>query len=216
LFSLFYCRKKFFATLLIIICLIILCWRILISLKYGINEFVETRTYHGTDTRIDSIIFGCLSSVMLNLDQKNRLFKIIEHRIAFFLALGAILCSFFLFSIFKFSFFRTTISYSIQGLSLFILVPNILFSQKNSALRRLLSSSILSYIGKLSYGIYLYHWICLQTATVYYQQYSLYWYLVIILGTTITSICSYEFIEKRISTLRKKFGSNVKDIKAIK
>ncbi|HPI00323.1 MAG TPA: acyltransferase [Chitinophagaceae bacterium] len=216
LFSLFYRRKKAFVILLIIICIIVLFWRTFISLRYGIGEFVETRTYHGTDTRIDSIIFGCLSSVILNVDRKNRMLKIIEHRMVVFIALGALLCSFLLFSIFKISLFRTTVSYSIQGLSLFVLIPNILFSKKTASLRNFLNASIFSYIGKLSYGIYLYHWVCLQATTIYYKQYSLCWYVVAILATTITSICSYEFIEKKISKLRKQFGSNVKDGGVIK
>jgi len=56
-------RPRTIGTLLGIACLVVLAWRI--HLVHS-PDFVSDRTYYASDTRIDSIIYGCILAVVMN------------------------------------------------------------------------------------------------------------------------------------------------------
>lgn len=89
----------------------------------------------------------------------------------------------------------------IQAIGISTLLVWIFFNQNNSLIR-LLEFKPLSYIGKISYGLYVYHGIFIGTGPglLFIQQYPLNVFL-----TVGVAILSYEFYEKPILKLKDKF-----------
>jgi hypothetical protein len=56
-------QPRTIATLLGIGCLVILVWRIYLVQS---SDFVINRAYYASDTRIDSIIYGCILAIAIN------------------------------------------------------------------------------------------------------------------------------------------------------
>lgn len=69
-----------------------------------------------------------------------------------------------------------------------------------------LENKMLNYLGKISYGIYMYHMIAIMIAFYLYQQRYLNYftvYLSTIILTILFSVISYEFIEKKFLNLKR-------------
>lgn len=131
-------------------CLAVLAWRLLLVYALGAPK---DRTYVATDTRMDSILFGCLLAVYGNpmLDPTR-----ISRRwwLAFWLPCGLVgLAVSFLVTDRQ---FQETFRYSLQGLSLFpLFVVAIRYPQWG--VMRLLNVRWMRYVGLLSYSLYLVH-----------------------------------------------------------
>ncbi len=131
-------------------CLLIFAWRCV--LVYGLHSSVD-RTYVASDTRFDSILFGCALAVNGNpvLDAQqgsNALWKCV------LLPLGVcgLLASFLI----REPNFRETLRYSLQGASLLpIFVCAMRFP--DWGFMRVLNYRPIAYVGVLSYSLYLIH-----------------------------------------------------------
>ncbi len=118
------------------------------------------RTYLGSDTRFDSILFGCILAVYGNpaLDPSaiaERLWKYL------LLPLGVVglLVSF----LFRAPEFRETLRYSLQGVSLLpVFVCAIRYP--GWGVMRMLNTRPMAFIGVLSYSLYLVHQVVLASA----------------------------------------------------
>jgi peptidoglycan/LPS O-acetylase OafA/YrhL/glycosyltransferase involved in cell wall biosynthesis len=131
-------------------CAVVLAWRlVLVTLLHADKD----RTYVATDTRVDSIVFGCALAVFGNpvLDStrvSDRTWKFI------LVPLGAagLLISFLV----RDPGFQETFRYSLQGLSLLpLFVVAIRFP--NWAMFRVLNLAPIKFVGVLSYSMYLLH-----------------------------------------------------------
>jgi peptidoglycan/LPS O-acetylase OafA/YrhL len=144
-------RPRTIGIFLMCACFVVLMWRIHLVASPGF--FVE-RTYNATDTRIDSIMYGCLTAVLFNplrVSIRSQSMSFLQH--ALFLAGIAVLlfCLFY-----RNSVFRETIRYSLQGIALIpIFYFAILFN--SNAMFRHLNSVWAVRIGNYSYTIYLSH-----------------------------------------------------------
>jgi peptidoglycan/LPS O-acetylase OafA/YrhL len=142
------------------ICLIALLWRTVLMTSLHSAWF---RVYSGTDTRLDSILFGSIMAIAVNpaIDRLNGLRKPLCMRAAM-IGFVILLVSIAL----RGEMFRQTVRYTIQGLAL---VPIFLFITRysESAITRFLETKVLVHIGELSYSLYLVHSICLATITVW-------------------------------------------------
>jgi peptidoglycan/LPS O-acetylase OafA/YrhL len=135
------------------LCAAVLLWRcVLVMILHTTNT---DRTYMATDTRVDSILFGCALAVWRNpvldppvLGEKSWKFVLFPAAlIALIACLG-----------FRSATFRETMRYSIQGAALtFVFIPAIRF--KDWPPFRLLNSRPVVYIGVLSYSLYLVHFV---------------------------------------------------------
>ncbi len=92
----------------------------------------------------------------------------------------------------------------LQVVSVAVLLIWILYNQQ-SVLTRVLDVKPLAYIGKISYGLYVYHGIFIRTGRgdLYMQQFPLNLFL-----TVLVAIVSYEFYEKKILKLKSRFHSD--------
>ncbi|MDA1230502.1 MAG: acyltransferase [Planctomycetota bacterium] len=144
-----------FSMLLVGICLTVLAWRCVLVWRWSANEW---RTYLATDTRIDSILFGCILAIWRNPN----LDDIKKHRVCVMLLLVA-LSSLTLLATFaiRSSDFRETFRYSIQGLALMPLLY-VAVNRANESFFRWLNHPALRLVGVLSYSIYLSHFFVLH------------------------------------------------------
>jgi peptidoglycan/LPS O-acetylase OafA/YrhL len=123
------------------------CWRV------GVMHSPWENIYEGTDTRFDSILFGCVLAIAANPRLGDSVGRWARHaRPLAWAGVGLLLFTFAV----RNSFFRETFRYSLQGIALtpiFFLVT----LPEGSLLTRLLEFRPLRHMGRLSYAMYLIH-----------------------------------------------------------
>lgn len=140
-------------------CALILAWRAYLVLVAGVSEI---RTYYASDTRIDSIIYGCLLAVIANPARLPapshgmgpRHWAIVAGAIAVLLTTLLV----------RHPAVRETIRYSIQGLALMPLFY-LAVRYPEQAPFRLLNLSWVAKLGVYSYAIYLIHHVAIKAMT---------------------------------------------------
>ena len=132
------------------LCAVVLAWRLVLILALGADH---DRTYVASDTRVDSILFGCILAIFGNpvLDE-TRIPANWWKRVLFPLGLLGLLVSFLV----NTPAFADTARYSLQGVSLIPLFV-VAIRYPSWSIIRLLNLSWVRYIGVVSYSIYLMH-----------------------------------------------------------
>lgn len=134
-----------------VICLLVLVWRIVLMVHF--NAFWN-RVYTGTDTRLDSILFGSLMAIAANpvIDHFPRVTRR-QCQIAASLALAVLLVSIGM----RGEMFRQTARYTIQGLAL---APIFFYIVRypDAIVTCCLEWKVLVRLGELSYSLYLVHY----------------------------------------------------------
>ena len=204
LFMLFIKRINLFLVLLMLLCFSILAIRFYIT-RHGANTLTDLYTYNFSHCRADSILYGCLLSVFLYADKKNKLLKPASHPAIFCTAIGALLFTI----LYRDELFRQTLRYTLQGIVLLFIFLAILYNNRYAFFKTLLSNNILTFIGRLSYSIYLFHWVAIYICLRFFREGSVAWHFFNISITLILSLVSYYAVERSVARLRKKFGSNV-------
>ena len=147
-------REQMFA--LLTICALVLVWRFVLVFEL---EAPKDRTYVATDTRIDSILFGCILAVWSNpfLDSG----AIDGRRLArqwLPLGVSVVLLS----MVVRVHWFDQTLRYTLQGLGL---IPFFMAAIRwhDCGPFRLMNLAPVRYIGVVSYSLYLLHTVTLST-----------------------------------------------------
>jgi peptidoglycan/LPS O-acetylase OafA/YrhL len=156
-------RLQLLLKVIIALCVAILLWRValLVWQLQTTGIIREIRTYKATDTRIDSILFGCLLSVWRHLADMNpgsHLANLLQRFTGrkTFLA-GLVLLALCL--LIRNEFFRESFRYSLQGIGVLLLFIPLFVGDDPFGLKRWLGSKPMVYIGNISYSFYLYHWL---------------------------------------------------------
>jgi peptidoglycan/LPS O-acetylase OafA/YrhL len=183
-----------------ILCVVVCVWRSVLVLGFGASA---DRTYMGSDTRFDSILFGSALAVAMNpmLDRpvgSDRLWK----WLLFPSGLALLLITF----VYREPWFRETIRYSLQGIAL---TPVFVSAMRFPAWGpfRLLNVRPVAFVGVLSYTLYLVHQVVLFAL--------LYWLpsvrtlpralLAFAIAFTV-ALAIYKFVELPSARLRKRLG----------
>lgn len=189
--------------LLMALCLIILLWRIYLV---WFQHVPADRTYYLSDTRFDSLLFGCGLAVFNNpmIDTKEYVHEILLKY--FFLPIGI---SLLLFSfIDRSQFFRDTYRYTIQGIALFpIFIAAIRYP--NWWPFRFLNFRFVRFIGVLSYSIYLVNLTVIDVVGHYFSAYSM--WLQGVLALILSILIAYAIhtlVEIRLTRLRKQYSGS--------
>jgi peptidoglycan/LPS O-acetylase OafA/YrhL len=142
------------------ICFLALVWRTTLMVPLHAYWY---RVYTGTDTRLDSILFGSILAVTLNpvIDDLTGL----SRRFCAWTAMTGALVLIASIAM-RGEMFRETVRYTIQGLALF---PIFLFVIRyaDSTITRFLELKVLTHIGELSYSLYLVHYIVLAALKIW-------------------------------------------------
>jgi peptidoglycan/LPS O-acetylase OafA/YrhL len=167
-------------------------------------------TYYTTHCRADSILYGCLSALLLYKYESKWYLKLLQSHIAVGLSVLALVFSL----AYNDLFFQNTVKYSIQGIAFAILIPSFSLLYTKGLIRRIVDNPLMVFIGKLSYSLYLFHWVALKIGNLYFPSRDPKWYALVVSLTIVLSLISYYFIEKPFVALRRKYGSNVKPVAA--
>jgi peptidoglycan/LPS O-acetylase OafA/YrhL len=132
------------------ICALVLLWRCILVFVWHVSS---DRTYMGTDTRFDSIMFGCALAVWNNpaldaplLNERRWKFLLVPAALA--VIVGCLL--------YRAPAFRETVRYTLQGIALtLIFIAAIRFSHWLPF--RFLNWRPIAFMGVLSYSLYLMH-----------------------------------------------------------
>lgn len=140
---------KFVASIFILLT-IILFWRFF---NIHVLDFQPKYNYFATESRIGTILWGCLLAVMVHNNPKSYFKRIITSPWVGVAAGFILLMTMFIPGEEN----RHSWRYSLQGLSLLLWVGTILFSPGLVWARSLLSVPPMIYLGKISYSLYLWH-----------------------------------------------------------
>lgn len=138
------------------LCLGVLLWRCALV---GIWQVSEDRTYMGSDTRLDGLLFGCALGVYGNpaLDPPGRWWS--DRRRRWGMILGAIALLVVSLGVRDFA-FRETLRYTLQSVALYpVFIAAI--RAPHQRLIRWLNHPLLVRLGQMSYSLYLVHYILL-------------------------------------------------------
>lgn len=153
---LFIFAGKHLAKCLLAVLVGVLAWRCV--LVYGWHVPIA-RTYFATDTRIDSIAWGCLLSVLI--DARSRHLAWLGSHAAVGVAVLVTLATFLV----RGEPFRETVRYSLQGMALMPIFCALFWnSETPNVVRTALESRAAVFVGNISYSLYLYHFLALSAA----------------------------------------------------
>ena len=182
------------------LCALVLLWRCLLVFKYHV---VENRTYMASDTRLDSILFGCAlavwkSPVLDDVGLCERRWKFLYVPLALLVMGGCFVV--------RSQEFRETLRYSLQGLALTVLfVAAIRFCHWQAF--RWLNLRPMVFVGLLSYSLYLLHYAVLSALQLTLPSVPTLPRAILALALSIgLSWIIYVMIEKPCARLRKKLA----------
>lgn len=195
--------KKRLVWVLLGVLAIIPLWRLFTFTTFQTLPVVDYN-YMMTDARIDSIVWGCLLSVLLDKDARLGLVKKLTGWIPIFMAAAVLLLCFAI----RDESFRFIWRYSLQGAGIFILVLNLYFFRPIKWSLGVLELWPLIWIGRLSYPLYLWHFPVLDLSQRFIEPQ---WAQLSVasVGSLGISIFSFFIVEKPFMALRKKFGAHI-------
>jgi peptidoglycan/LPS O-acetylase OafA/YrhL len=179
-----------------------LLWRIVLF-----GSVPNERIYQGTDTRFDSIAWGCLLSTLMHRERggaPSRVLEALSSRAALVLGFALLLATLLV----RDPRFRETIRYSLQGLA-FVPMFCALFRGGSGSrgapalLRAVLESRAMVFIGAVSYSLYFYHFLGLSIASALFAPATLARAALALLLGAIGTLFSYHLIE----TPTRRFGA---------
>ena len=178
------------------LCVAALVWRYFLT-----THFQAISNYEHTDTRFDSILFGCLFAMVLNpfLDEMPEWINK-QASVLAFTGLGLLLFCLLLRS----AFFRDTWRYTLQGIGLGGIFAYILNTPKGWVVR-CLEHPFLRLLGRRSYAMYLIHYCVLQSIE---KKLGLGMITVLILGAAPVygyAWAMWHFVEEPMQKIKKRF-----------
>jgi len=198
-------RPRTIGALLAAGCLAVLAWRVYLVQS---PDFVSNRTYYASDTRIDSIIYGCVLAVVMNQKKPKRLIAMSRvHWGVLATAIGTLLMTL----LFRDVAFRETIRYSIQGIALMPLFYFAIRFSDNQLFKKLNLPWVVT-LGTYSYAIYLIHYVVIGLVAKNFPEVSARSF--ILLPTALLISVAYaatldRFVDPYFRQLRHKFGPGI-------
>jgi len=190
------------AITLAVFCVMILLWRCYLVFELST---LQPHTYKSTDTRIDSIMFGCIMGVFMNPVYDK---DIIKSEFAKVVILVVSLCVLLFCFLYRDAEFRESFRYTLQGLALFP-VFYLAVHRSEWLLFRWLNWQPIRYLGTISYTFYLFHFVSIILVRDLISDSTV---ALVFFGFIITFLFSsfmYFFVEKRFLLLRKKLHSEM-------
>lgn len=188
-------RRRFIVTALGIVVVAIMVHRCLL-LVAGANL---TRLYYGTDTRADALLLGCVVALLPVASMGPMARQV--------LSIASVLSAACLVYFLRTSDFADQFLYR-GGFSFIALLAGIvIFVATNSPpllLSLVLRWRLLRWFGKISYGLYLWHWLVVRSTSFYYLGY---WEPWAKLGVAVgISSASFYLVERQFNRLKTHFS----------
>lgn len=201
-----YRHKSLFILISLTLCVLILVIRYSYYLVLPINK-LHDYNYYLTHTRLDSILYGCILGFLLYRSNSSQIVvNFLSSKIILLASILVLISSF----IFRDSLYREVFRYTFQGAALFSVFFNIISAKTGKIMTWLFTNSLIIYIGKLSYSLYMYHWIVnIVWSTTFAGFHGFFPTTVAIFSTLGLSILSFKLVEQPFVKIRRKLGSNV-------
>jgi peptidoglycan/LPS O-acetylase OafA/YrhL len=186
------------AKVLLLVCALVLAWRCVLVYGWHVPSY---RCYLATDTRIDSILFGCLLGVWKNpvLDRYETGWRF--NWLLLPLAFGVLLFTLLI----RAEAFREAFRYTIQGLALFpVFIAAVRYP--GSVLFRPLNRGWVRHVGTLSYTLYLCHNVILDEVSARLGRGPVLAGVVSLLASLVFAEVVYRLIEKPANRLRQRLS----------
>ena len=204
----FFSTPQKLITFLVFLIGIVSCNRILLTLTGASYH----RMYLMLDTRADSLLVGALLSILASyklFPSKEKLRTILTFPVGFsvFLYCFLIFCS----HRDSFNYYYGFTLIAIASASVLLLLTEF----PESLLSRILSDSRLRWIGKISYGLYLWHW---PIYTILREKLNWRWYSLVSLGSVAVFFCatlSFYVVEKHFLQKKEKYSAPVDTVDPI-
>ncbi|WP_050466546.1 acyltransferase family protein [Herbaspirillum chlorophenolicum] len=174
------------------------------------------RIYMGTDTRIDSILYGAWLTLILANDTQQHWVRFSSGKLVQAVCVLMLLASFLI----RNDHFRDTLRYSLQGLALMPLITAICFTHAMQPVTAALESRPGRKLGAWSYSLYLYHPIAIVLSEILWgpgslgvgriglQHYMGFALTALVLSFALAT-ASYYGLEQPFMNLRKRFGAHI-------
>lgn len=188
-------------TIIVTLGFIALFWRVYLVC---IEHASEYRTYYASDTRFDSLLFGCGLALFRNpvIDTNQQLSEKSLKYIWLPIGIGMLILSL----VYRSDIFRETLRYTVQGLSL---IPIFIAAIRlpNWGLFKILNLKSVRFVGVLSYSFYLVHHTIIETLNNYFPQFPM--LLLGLTAATLSLLIAYiihKQVEVKLIKLRKKYS----------
>jgi len=178
------------------LCGVVLAWR---TILVYVLDATEERTYYATDTRIDSILIGCIVAIVANpvLDRREAPQVVLRRAVT---AAVAILLTFAV----RDPSLRESVRYSIQSVGIAFVMIYVVAAPTSLA-GRILNKPVIAWFGRLSYAFYLVHLVVLKELAKHYSTITTAVLAFII--STLLSIVLQRLVERPGLALRSKWTS---------
>ena len=177
-------------------------WRTYIA--FGTSLPAADYNYMMTDARIDSLAWGCLLSVILHISDDGHIWKRFVGWLPTMLGFTGLAASFLI----RDESFRYTLRFSVQGISIFLLILNLYYWRMLGFAFSILDWKPLAYIGTISYALYLWHVPIIDLMVRGFGDNLVSKSLAVVISFGL-AVFSYNLVEKPFIKLRRKYGSHI-------
>jgi peptidoglycan/LPS O-acetylase OafA/YrhL len=192
------------AGILIALCAGALVWRCVLRFHF---ELDSVRTFYGTDTRFDSILFGCVFAIIANPVFDDPLYRRLLRWMRWLLPLAAaLLIATF---VYRNEGFRETFRYTLQAIALVPLFIAAIHYQ-SSWPARFLNQPFVRFVGVLSYTLYLCHSMILEFLLVAWPTDLVTRGAAALLASFLFALLVHYAVERPCASLRKRLSSTAK------
>src|ERR1700733_2422697 len=189
------------------IVLAVLAWRFVVFGACGESSGgycgAGRRIYYRTVTIVDCIMYVAITAIVLHY-HRAPLMRVVNLPVLF----GSIACLFATLLI-RDELFRQTIRYSLQSISVALLILNVLYGSWRFP-AAVLSFAPLIWVGKLSYSLYLVHFGVMMVMAAFFHSAGVAYPALYAVASTIAASASYYGIERPMLRLRRPFGSHAR------
>jgi peptidoglycan/LPS O-acetylase OafA/YrhL len=162
-------------------------------------EYLNTLTFYAeSQYRLDSIGFGVILALACQMERGRRALALMAHPVAATGALAVVLACL----VVRDPWFRETLRYTLLGCAVVVLISAVLFDNRFQFVQQVLNTTILVWIGRLSYSLYIWHGGVSSFLAVADQPH---WQTVVadIVATTAVAVISYFAVEQPFLLLRR-------------
>lgn len=183
------------------VCAAVLAWRCILVFGFGVGEGY---TFLATDTRLDSMLYGCVLAIVANPSLDKQALRFSDRTWMGLVVAGFALLLFCF--VYRHPQFRETFRYSLQGIAL---APLFFAAVRYShwPLFRWLDHPVMRALGLISYTFYLIHITALSFVERYVHGS---WWVHASLGFLLSvafSAAMYFLVERRLGALRRRLRS---------
>jgi peptidoglycan/LPS O-acetylase OafA/YrhL len=179
------------------LCAAMLLWRCVLVIHLHATQY---RTFVATDTRLDSILYGCILAICGNpAMDRTRVQESIWKWIALPIAVAVLLLTF----IVRSEKFRETLRYSLQGIALFpVFITAVRYP--HWLVFRLLNLRVVRFVGVLSYTLYLVHFIVIETIDRWIRRGTFVHGVLSLAISLVVAVAMYYLVERPCARLRRR------------